>query len=533
MKNRTIAPEAIRAKPGTGPSPTLSAGLRRYVYFTAAVTGGAIMVVEILGAKMLSPYVGMSHFVWTAQIAVTLVALACGYYAGGKLADRSQHLPRLYGAILAAAFYLILTVLICEPVAYRCLDLNLAVGSLLASSILFFIPLALLAMTGPFLVRVLTSTVAGVGGNVGRLISISTLGSFAGTMLIGYVMIPLLPNSHTMYLTAVGLMLVCAGYFALFYRKGTALLLSVLVVASVGGLIFFGTRSRQYAYVIELFHGNSHFGELQVVDSREQVEDSFRRYYLNDNLIQDTYDPQRKQSESAFTYLLAELARAYTTNITDVLCIGLGVGIVPMDFARQGVHVDVVEINPAVVPVAVQHFGLDRTKFALTIDDGRHFLNRCRKQYDAVVLDAFLGDSSPSHLLTQEAFASVRRVLRPGGVLVINAFAQLDEERDFFGASIAKTLQAVFPSVRLHTSGTGAIFFVAGNCPDLRILHQPDFNTVHPLARLDTQEAFRGLVTASPERGRVLTDDYNPVEFYDARNREALRRRLALSAKEM
>ena len=54
------------------------------------------MVVEILGAKMLSPYIGLSHFVWTAQIAVTLVALSCGYYAGGRLADQSQKLPRLY-----------------------------------------------------------------------------------------------------------------------------------------------------------------------------------------------------------------------------------------------------------------------------------------------------------------------------------------------------------------------------------------------------------------------------------------------------
>jgi hypothetical protein len=31
----------------------------------------------------------------------------------------------------------------------------------------------------------------------------------------------------------------------------------------------------------------------------------------------------------------------------------------------------------------------------------------------------------------------------------------------------------------------------------------------------------------------VLIDDYNPAEFYDARNREDLRRRLAVAAKEM
>src|SRR5436853_6742560 len=94
--------------------------LRRFLYLTAAVTGAAILVVEILGAKMLSPYVGSSHFVWTAQIAVTLVALACGYYVGGKLVDRSQDLDWLYWSIICAAIYLTVTVLICQPIAYWC-----------------------------------------------------------------------------------------------------------------------------------------------------------------------------------------------------------------------------------------------------------------------------------------------------------------------------------------------------------------------------------------------------------------------------
>src|SRR5664279_1833071 len=226
-----------RLKKQTVPTvePALSRGLRRYLYCTAATTGAAIMVVEILGAKMLSPYVGLSHFVWTAQIAVTLVALACGYYVGGRLADRSQRLARLYWAILGAALYLALTVRICEPVAYWCLDFNLAVGSLLASVILFFLPLALLAMTGPYLVRVITSSVAGVGGNVGRLTSIGTLGSLAGTLLIGYLLIPHLPNSLTMYFTALALMLVCAGYFLIARRKGLAIVIPLLALTSALG----------------------------------------------------------------------------------------------------------------------------------------------------------------------------------------------------------------------------------------------------------------------------------------------------------
>src|SRR5204862_6750673 len=122
MKTPTVKP-----KPAPIAQPGLSMGLRRYLYATAAVTGAAIMIVEILGAKMLSPFVGMSHFVWTAQIAVTLVALACGYYVGGRLVDRSQDLDWLYWSIICAAIYLALTVLICQPVAFWCLDFSLPI----------------------------------------------------------------------------------------------------------------------------------------------------------------------------------------------------------------------------------------------------------------------------------------------------------------------------------------------------------------------------------------------------------------------
>jgi len=254
---------------------------------------------------------------------------------------------------------------------------------------------------------------------------------------------------------------------------------------------------------------------------------------MNDSLVQNTYDPVRKLSVSHFTYALAGLARAYTTNISDVLCIGLGVGIVPMEFARQGARVDVVEINPAVVPLAARFFDLQTNKLNLTLGDGRHFLNRCRKQYDVVVLDAFLGDSSPSHLMTQEAFASIRRVLRPGGTLVINSFGDLEAGKDFFAASLNQTLRAVFPGVRIHTSGDGGIFFAASDRAPLEFAHPPSVENVHPEVLRDTQDTYSGRVETLPGHGRVLTDDYNPAEFYDARNREDLRRRLAMAAKEL
>ena len=490
------------------------------------------MIVEILGAKMLAPFVGTSHFVWTAQIAITLVALASGYYAGGRLVDRSPALGPLYLWIALAAVYLCLAVLVVEPVANWCLQFHLATGSLLASAFLFFSPLALLAMVGPFFVRVLTVAVAGVGGNVGRLTAISTVGSVIGTVLIGYVLIPFLPNSVTMYLTAALLLVTAATYLLLWNRRIVPLGL-ILVVAGLG-VGFAGIQRdqhRTFGPMEELHRRNSDFGMLQVLQERNGLE----RLYLNDYLIQNTYDIKTKKSMSMFTYMLHGLAHSYAPAIHDVLCIGLGVGIVPRQFAQEAANVDVVEINPAVVPLAQRFFDLDPSKLRITLGDGRYFVNQCSSgKYDAIILDAFLGDSCPSHLMTREAFGAMRRILKPQGVLVVNTFCDIDPRDDFFGASLYKTLASAFPSVRIHNAGdSGNTFFVASSQTNLTILRPIDFAQVHSACSSKVRSAFSGLRETDPSHGRVLTDDFNPVEFFDASNRERIRKNMASWMKEL
>jgi hypothetical protein len=150
-----------------------------------------------------------------------------------------------------------------------------------------------------------------------------------------------------------------------------------------------------------------------------------------------------------------------------------------------------------------------------------------------VVLDDFLGDSSPSHLLTREAFAAMRKVLRPDGVLVINLFGSLEDGQDFLAASVDRTLKSVFSGVRMHTSGAGQIYFAATPRPEPTFLCEPDFSDMYPDVEPDARSAFRNVAEAIPGHGLILTDDYNPTEYYDAHNREELRRRLALSAREM
>lgn len=564
-----------------------SPGLIRFLYVTAAVNGAAILVVEILGARMLVPAMGTSHFVWTAQIGVTLMALATGYYLGGRWVDASPRLANLYYATLAAAVYLCATVPLVEPVSSACLGkMNLAFGSLLASAFLFLVPLALLAMTLPFLTRMLTQSVDDVGGNVGRLSAISTVGSVAGTALISYLLIPNVHNTVSMHVTCGLLIGLSTIGLVIFGRKNvTNLIMAALVISGIfayGGwtrtmkpapTIFsleFADGSKMELTQRQLARENSAYGEMLILErdypiglmlgqgsnafnysSAYNTNVIHRRIYLNNLLTQNEYDPVAKKSLNLFTEMLHGLARAYTPEINEVLCIGMGVGIVPMRLAREGVAVDVAEINPAIVPLAEEWFDFDRARMrALFLQDGRLILNRARQsqqQYDTIILDAFLGESSPSHLMTTEAFQAMAACLRDEGTLVINSFGRdLDEgaaanatsrvfnqPRDFLTVSLLNTLQPVFADVRIHGAGGGNVFFVAAKRelpaepPRFDFSGSHIYLTGHPDTRMRPAAALARTWTVDPALGQVLTDDFNPVAVRDAANREALRRDLA------
>lgn len=503
----------------------ISPGLRRFLFLTAMVNGAAIMIVEILGAKILAPYLGTSHFVWTAQIGVAMASLAVGYYVGGRWADSASGLGRLYAAMLVASAYLAFVVFGVRGVAAQCLRFSLPVGSLLASAFLFFVPLALLAMTCPFLVRFITGHLSGVGGTVGRLTALSTVGSFAGTALIGYVLIPHAPNSLTMLVTAAIGALLAFTYFIVWGGSRGAAAGATAAILALGWAAFDAEGSRRYKLAIELVRQNSNFGLIEVIES----PDRRLRFYLNDYLSQNTYDRISHQSASLFTYGLDGLATIYTRKLETAFCIGVGVGVVPRQLAERGVKVDAAEINEAIIPVAERFFDFDPTRMNLVIGDGRQVMHGLSNRYDCVMLDAFLGDSSPSHLMTREAFTAMRDRLQPEGVLVINCFGDRTAGRDFFAGSLQKTLRSVFADVRLHASGNGNMFFVASPSPLVR--HREfGLEQVHPKVLSEVRTVLAS--PAEPIRdaaGIVLTDDFNPIDFHDAPNREHFRRLLASS----
>lgn len=108
--------------------------------------------------------------------------------------------------------------------------------------------------------------------------------------------------------------------------------------------------------------------------------------------------------------------------------VGLGAGTIAA-YARPGDYVRMYEINPLVLDIARNHFDFLDDCAAAPVDvvlgDARLKLqqewdasNGKGNEFDVLVLDAFSGDSIPTHLITTEAFELYKRHLKPDGIIV-------------------------------------------------------------------------------------------------------------------
>ena len=59
------------------------------------LSGAIGMGLELIAARVLSPYVGSSNVVWTSIIGIILVSMSFGYWIGGKRADKDASLDKL------------------------------------------------------------------------------------------------------------------------------------------------------------------------------------------------------------------------------------------------------------------------------------------------------------------------------------------------------------------------------------------------------------------------------------------------------
>jgi SAM-dependent methyltransferase len=105
-----------------------------------------------------------------------------------------------------------------------------------------------------------------------------------------------------------------------------------------------------------------------------------------------------------------------------------------------------VDLDARLLELVRTWFDLPRSpRLRLRADDARHAVASLPDEsFDVVVRDVFSGDATPEHLVTRSVAADVRRVLRPGGVYLVNCadrppLATTRRELATLGAGVAGT----------------------------------------------------------------------------------------------
>lgn len=425
--------------------------MKKFKLETIVFLSGAIsMGLEIVAARVLSPYVGNSNIVWTSIIGVILISMSIGYWIGGKRADSGADENTissilLYSAVATSLISLLETVIV-NKVAEN-------IGSLIISAILcaiavFSIPSFLLAMISPIAVKIKINEKNNIGKTSGKISSLSTIGSIIGTFLMGFILI----RHIGVFNINIGVTVILTIMSAIIIKKidkkyiyKTIMLVSIMGIAIVLGKYLFKIKhpdilldtDSQYSriWVKEIETQKTTYKTLQVDRALESYIDSetgemgakYLRYY-------DLFDYFNKDAKS--TLMIGGAAYTY-----------------PMHYLQKykDKTIDVVEIDNKMTQIAKEQFGLDTSNPNLKIvdQDGRTYLNYSSKKYDTILLDAFKGLTAPFELTTFEAVLNAKKMLNDNGMLITNIISSLEGKESKFIKYEYATYKAVFEEVKL------------------------------------------------------------------------------------
>ena len=491
------------------------------------LTGGAVLILEILGTRIIAPFFGSTIYVWSSLITVTLASLAGGYAVGGVYADRPRPLRTLGSVLALSSLWLFLLPAFTQWILSMAVNFGVQGGALLGASVLFGPPLFLLGCVGPLCIRLRTKQLGHLGREVGAITAISTAGSVCGALLTGFYLIPKVSTGKLL----AGLALVLCVLAVASLRRARAetrmgvLLLAALVAGGIGwaasaepGDLAGSLRAREHTF----------YGDVKVVDFAKLE----RRSLFIDGIMNTAV--KLGSLESVSDYILAfELLPMLRPSARQALLIGLGGGTLVRRYQEHyGISTDVLEIDPVIERIARRWFGFQPSG-KVEITDGRRYLEAGDSLYDLIVLDAFNGDQHPYHLFSLEAFEAAARRLGPEGVFALNIIGYAHGPEGELRRSIERTLGQVFPELQVLVANRGIdpreafanLIFIASRQP---LEFRRNVAKARPeLAAYFAEVKGNYLAPSDPELGGVLlTDDYNPIESLSAPAFLAIRQKI-------
>ena len=173
------------------------------VLLAYAASGFCALALEVLWTRLLTVVFMGTTYAFTTMLTALLCGIAAGSGVAAAFADRvRRYAPLLFGGVqvlTGAACIAMLTGFAGLPKRLQQMQLDggyhwdaMVQAKFVLSFAVLFLPMFLLGMTFPFVVRSVASTGSRLGRDLGRLYSANTFGGVFGSLAGGYLLIPLL-----------------------------------------------------------------------------------------------------------------------------------------------------------------------------------------------------------------------------------------------------------------------------------------------------------------------------------------------------
>lgn len=268
-------------------------------------------------------------------------------------------------------------------------------------------------------------------------------------------------------------------------KMNIGLALGALGVAGASALLAYGVRKADPRFY------RTKFGPAVVCTTTDADGRAVRLLLVGRSVQSATYVDEEYRAEPVFDYYLAfDLMFDAKPDIERVLMVGGGGYAYPKHIiaTRPEVHMDVVEIDPAITRIALTDFYLAEYlsdyPFGGTHDLGRicadgcdyladlsrvvreelggegrdsEFARQARRRYgagfgqryDAMVFDVFAGKKPVASLASPTAIRNAHTCLNPGGVLIANVVSTLEGPKSAFLHQYVEALEAEFAHVHV------------------------------------------------------------------------------------
>ena len=446
----------------SGAARSAPSGDARLALALYGLAGGVALGYEVVWSELLVPFLSTRAFAFAVMLGTFLTGLALGSYLYARLGLKRLDPWRTFGVLLAAAgASAVMVVFLLGPWlpdaqtfagmwAMRLTGretIEVLARFAIAAGAVLLVPTTFLGAAFPAAAR-LAAGASSVGTDVGAVAAINTAGGIAGTLLVGFVLVPQIGLVRSLGVLAV--LGASLGAIAVGKSRGGRTLAAATVLGTTA-LAWLTPADRLPGLLATerggdlVFYEEDAGGTVAVLEQRTG-RDSFRRLYIQGvSNSGDALTSLRYMRAQALLPLLIHPGEPRSA-----LVVGFGTGITAGALlAFPGLETRVVaELLPSVVRAGTLFSGnfdaASDPRLEIRIGDGRHELLRRRDRYDLITLEPPPPTAAGVvNLYSREFYELARDRLRPGGLVA--QWWPLPAQNDEDSRSLVRSFLDVFP----------------------------------------------------------------------------------------